>query len=222
MRMERKLLMFDLDGTLVDTLPSITKAINMCAEHFNYPKKTADEVRLAVGNGVDVLLAQTMPCECWEDVEQREKIKSYFAKCYGSTQREIDTCYEGIMEVLEYAKSQGFLLAVLSNKPDILVQIIVKNLFPKDFVSMSVGQSDLPKKPDPCVPLLMTKSLEVLPKNTYFIGDSEVDVLTGKNAGMNTVAVSWGFRDRTVLEEASPDVIIDSREQLLDYLKNLT
>ena len=219
--MERKLLIFDLDGTLVDTLPSITKAINMCAEHFGYPKRSAEEVRLAVGNGVDVLLAETMPTSEWNDSEQRAEIKSYFSKCYANTQREIDSCYDGITDVLDYVKAQGFFIAVLSNKPDALVQIIVNNLFPKDFLSMSIGQTDMPRKPDPFVPLLMAKKMKVLPQNTYFIGDSEVDVLTGKNADMKTVAVSWGFRDRKVLEEAYPDVIIDSRAELLAYFKNL-
>lgn len=220
--MERKLLIFDLDGTLVDTLPSITKAINMCAEHFGYPKRSAEEVRLAVGNGVDVLLAETMPTSEWNDSCRHDEIKSYFSKCYALTQREIDSCYDGITDVLDYVKAQGFFVAVLSNKPDALVQIIVNNLFPKDFLSMSVGQTDMPRKPDPFVPLLMAKKMKVLPQNTYFIGDSEVDVLTGKNADMKTVAVSWGFRDRKVLEEAYPDVIIDSRAELLKYFKSLT
>ena len=220
--MERKLLIFDLDGTLVDTLPSITKAINMCAEHFWYPKKSSEEVRLAVGNGVDVLLAETMPKDEWENLEQRANIKAYFASCYETTQREINSCYDGIMEALEYAKEKGFLLSVLSNKPDFLVQIIVNNLFCEGFICKSMGQTDMPKKPDPYVPLLFAESFGVLPQNTYFIGDSEVDVLTGKNANMKTVAVSWGFRDRKVLEEAEPDVIIDSREQLLDYFKSLS
>ena len=220
--MERKLLIFDLDGTLVDTLPSITKAINKCTEHFGYPQKTSEEVRLAVGNGVDVLLRETMPKEEWENDEQRAKIKSYFAVCYESTQKEIHSCYDGIVDVLDYAKDQGYLLSVLSNKPDALVQIIVENLFSKDYIYKSLGQTDMPKKPDPYVPLLVAKDADVLPQNTYFIGDSEVDVLTGKNAGMKTVAVSWGFRDRKILEESCPDVIVDSRAELLDYLKSLS
>ena len=214
-------MIFDLDGTLVDTLPSITKAVNMCAEHFGYPKRSAEEVRLAVGNGVDVLLAETMPMLQWSDPERRSEIKAYFSSCYAITQSEIDSCYDGITDVLDYVKAQGFLVAVLSNKPDALVQIIVNNLFSKDFLCMSVGQTDMPRKPDPYVPLLMAKEMKVLPQNTYFIGDSEVDVLTGKNAGMKTVAVSWGFRDRKVLENASPDVIIDSRAELLEYFKSL-
>ena len=217
----KKLLMFDLDGTLVDTLPSITDAINMCAEHFGYPKKTSSEVRLAVGNGVDVLLRETMPKDAWDDETQRGEIKRYFAQCYEITQKEINSCYDGIMDVLNCAKERGFAISVLSNKPDPLVKIIAENLFPKGLICESVGQTDMPKKPDPFVPLLMAKNMDVLPENTYFIGDSEVDVLTGKNAGMKTVAVSWGFRDRAVLEAAEPDVIIDSTAQLLSYFREL-
>ncbi len=217
----KKLLMFDLDGTLVDTLPSITDAINMCAEHFGYPKKNSCEVRLAVGNGVDVLLRETMPKDAWDDSVQRDKIKKYFAQCYEITQKKINSCYDGIMEVLNCAKERGFALSVLSNKPDSLVKIIVGNLFPEGLICESVGQTDMPKKPDPYVPCLIAKRQGFLPQDTYFIGDSEVDVLTGKNAKMKTVAVSWGFRDRSVLEAAEPDVIIDSREQLLAYFSEL-
>jgi phosphoglycolate phosphatase len=85
-----------------------------------------------------------------------------------------------------------------------------------------MGQTDLPKKPDPTVPLMIAKGFGVAPADTYFIGDSEVDVLTGKNAGMITLAVSWGFRDRGVLEEASPDFLFDTREELLNYFRNIT
>ena len=215
--MERKLLIFDLDGTLVDTLPSITKAINMCAEHFGYPTKTSCEVRAAVGNGVDVLLGETMPKDEWGDECKRIEIKKHFAKCYEITQKEINCCYSGIMDVLNCTRERGFAISVLSNKPDPLVKIIVANLFSEGLICESFGQTDMPKKPDPYVPLLIAEHQGVLPENTYFIGDSEVDVLTGKNAGMTTVAVSWGFRDRNVLEAAEPDVIIDTREQLLAY-----
>ena len=215
----KKLLIFDLDGTLVDTLPSITKAVNMCAEHFGYLARTSGEVRAAVGNGVDVLLGETMPKDAWSDEAQRKEIKKYFAECYEITQKEIDCCYDGIMDVLNCAKERGFVISVLSNKPDPLVKIIASNLFSEGLICESLGQTDMPKKPDPYVPLLMAENQGVLPENTYFIGDSEVDVLTGKNAGMKTVAVSWGFRDRSVLEAADPDVIIDTREQLLAYFR---
>ena len=128
---------------------------------------------------------------------------------------------DGYVIALEL-KKRGIRLAVLSNKPDKLVKMIVNNIFPDRIISESMGQTDLPKKPDPTVPLMIAKGFGVAPADTYFIGDSEVDVLTGKNARMITLAVSWGFRDRAVLEEAKPDFLFDTREELLTYFRNIT
>ena len=220
--MKKRLLIFDLDGTVADTLPSIAEAVNMCARHFGYPEKSNDEVRLAVGNGVGVLLQKTMPAKAMEDAAQCKKIKEYFAICYEQTQSRVDCAYSGMAEAMRKLYSKGFILAILSNKPDKLVKMIVNNIFPDGIISESMGQTDLPKKPDPYVPLLIASRLGISPDDTYFIGDSEVDVLTGKNSGMVSVAVSWGLRERYVLEAAEPDVIFDTRDELYEYFCNLT
>ena len=222
MKMEKRLLIFDLDGTIADTLPSIAEAVNMCARHFGYPEKSNDEVRRAVGSGVGVLLQMTMPKDAMADAEQCQKIKEYFAKCYEITQAKVDTAYSGMAEAMREFYSKGYILAVLSNKPDKLVKMIVDNIFPDGIISVSMGQTELPKKPDPTVPLMLAEQFGVSPNETYFIGDSEVDVLTGKNAGMISVAVSWGFRERSVLESAIPDFIFDTRAELLNFFSNLT
>ena len=218
---KKSLLIFDLDGTLVDTLPSIAKAVNLCAKRFGFPERSLDEVRLAVGNGVGVLLQMTMPSDAMEDDARREEIKRYFDVCYEQTQAEIDSCYDGIAEAVRGFYRDGYIIAVLSNKPDKLVRMIVENLFPDGIISVAMGQTDLPRKPDPTVPLMIAESFSIAPEDVYFIGDSEVDVLTGRNAGMRTVAVSWGFRDRQVLACAGPDVIIDNCGELADYFKKL-
>lgn len=220
--MKNRLLIFDLDGTIADTLPSIAEAINMCASHFGYPQKSEDEVRLAVGNGVGVLLQKTMPESEMAASDKCAKIKEYFAECYEITQAKVDTAYSGMAELMRKLYSKGYILAVLSNKPDNLVKMIVNNIFSDGIISEAMGQTDLPKKPDPTVPIMIAEKFGVRPEDTYFIGDSEVDVLTGKNAGMITLAVSWGFRDRCVLEEASPDFLFDTREELLNYFLNIT
>ena len=222
MKMEKRLLIFDLDGTIADTLPSIAEAVNMCARYFGYPEKSNDEVRRAVGSGVGVLLQMTMPQDAMADAEQCQKIKEYFAKCYEITQAKVDTAYSEMAEAMRELYSKGYILAVLSNKPDKLVKMIVDNIFPDGIISVSMGQTELPKKPDPTVPLMIAEQFGVSPNETYFIGDSEVDVLTGKNAGMISVAVSWGFRERSVLESATPDFIFDTRAELLNFFSNLT
>ena len=219
--MERKLLIFDLDGTVADTLPSIAEAVNMCADHFGYPQKDEAFVMSAVGNGVGLLLQKTMPEYAVADEKQFAAIKEYFAECYEFTQSRIDSCYEGMSEVMHSLYERGYILAVLSNKPDKLVKMIVKNIFPEGIISVSMGQTDLPRKPDPTVPLMIAEQFGVSARDTYFIGDSEVDVLTGKNAGMVSVAVSWGLRDRCVLEDAQPDALFDTRAELLQYFCDL-
>lgn len=220
--MKKRLLIFDLDGTIADTLPSIAEAVNLCARHFGFPEKSNDEVRLAVGNGVGVLLQKTMPQSAMADAVQSKKIKEYFAICYEQTQSKVDTAYEKMAEAMREFYNKGYILAVLSNKPDKLVKMIINNIFPDGIISISMGQTELPKKPDPTVPLMIAQRFEVDLCDTYFIGDSEVDVITGKNAGMVSVAVSWGFRDRVVLEEAEPDLLFDTREELLEFFNNLT
>jgi phosphoglycolate phosphatase len=222
MMMKKRLLIFDLDGTIADTLPTIAEAINMCARHFGYPEKSDDEVRAAVGNGVGVLLQKTMPQSAMSDDAQNQKIKESYALCYEQTQAKINSAYSGMAELMRELYSKGYILAVLSNKPDKLVKMIVDNIFPDGIISISMGQSELPKKPDPTVPIMIAEKFGVAPTDTYFIGDSEVDVITGKNAGMITLAVSWGFRDRAVLEEVKPDFLFDTREELLTYFRNIT
>ena len=155
------------------------------------------------------------------DADKCAKIKEYFAICYEQTQSKVDSAYSGMAEAMRELYGKGYILAVLSNKPDKLVKMIVKNIFPDGRISMSMGQTELPRKPNPTVPLMIAEKFGVASADTYFIGDSEVDVLTGKNAGMITLAVSWGFRDRAVLEAASPDAIFDTREELLEYFRKL-
>lgn len=221
-RMKKRLLIFDLDGTIADTLPSIAEAVNLCARHFGFPERSDNEVRLAVGNGVGVLLQKTMPQSAMADADKSKEIKEYFDSCYEQTQAKVDSAYSGMAEGMRELYSKGYILAVLSNKPDKLVKMIIDNIFPDGIISISMGQSELPKKPDPTVPLMIAERFGVNPADTYFIGDSEVDVITGKNAEMVSVAVSWGLRDRCVLEEATPDFLFDTRKELFDFFNNLT
>ena len=217
--MKKRLLIFDLDGTIVDTLPSIAEAINMCAHHFGYPESTLCEVRAAVGNGVGVLLQKTMPESEMSNEAQCKRIKEYFAECYEKTQSKLDSAYSGMSEIMRELYDKGCILAVLSNKPDPLVKNIIKKLFPEGVMSIALGQTEMPRKPDPTVPIMIARELGAELADTYFIGDSEVDVLTAHNSGMHAVAVSWGFREREVLLEAAPEVIIDSPEELLKYFE---
>ena len=217
--MEKKLLIFDLDGTLADTLNTIRDAVNMCMEHYGFPTHTYEQVRANVGNGAKQLLRDSLPEGVESDGEEFEKIFAFFQGCYAKTHDRIDGCYDGLYEVVIALYNKGYKMAVLSNKPDAFVKNIVKNLFPEGVMSYALGQSELPRKPDPSVPLMIATSLGIEPASSYFIGDSEVDVLTANNSGMHSVAVSWGFRDREDLVKICPEAIIDTPAELLAYFE---
>ncbi len=217
--MKEKLLIFDLDGTLADTLNTIRSAVNMCMEHFGFPTHTYEQVRANVGNGVRSLLSKSLPADVACEGDEFEDIFAYFQACYEQTHDDIDGCYDGLYDVVMALYAKGYKMAVLSNKPDPFVKNIVKNLFSEGVMVFAMGQSDLPRKPDPSVPLMMASQLGIEPASSYFIGDSEVDILTANNSGMHSVAVSWGFRDREMLDQMHPEVIIDSPAQLLAYFE---
>ena len=217
--MNTKLLIFDLDGTLADTLHTIRDAVNMCMEHFDLPTQSYEQIKRNVGNGIRELIKRSLP-ESFEGENARfEEILSYFNNCYCITHDKVDGCYEGLYEVIMSLHVNGYKLAVLSNKPDAYVKRIIKNLFPDGVIEIAMGQTELPRKPDPSVALMIANQLGFDAKNTYFIGDSEVDVLTAKNAGMKSIAVSWGFRDRNLLELNMPDIILDTPNELFKYLE---
>lgn len=217
--MKIKLLIFDLDGTLADTLHTIRDAVNMCMEHYGFPTHSYDQVREKVGNGVRDLIKRSLPEHEPLEGERFDEILGYFNSCYRITHDKIDGCYDGLYDVIIKLYSKGYKLAVLSNKPDAYVKQIIKNLFPEGVMSVAMGQTELPRKPDPTVPLMIAERLGCKVEDAYFIGDSEVDVLTAKNSGMHSVAVSWGFRGRDVLEAAAPEVIVDTPKELLAYFE---
>ncbi len=216
---EKKLLIFDLDGTIADTLYSIMDAVNMCMEHYGFLAKSYDEVRAAVGNGAKLLIMRSMPQDVASDTQRAEEVYRYFQKCYGVTYNRINGCYEGMREAMLELHSRGYTLAVLSNKPDPYVKGIIKELFDSSVIPLAMGETELPRKPDPTAPHHVARTLGFEASDCAYIGDSEVDVVTAKNAGFASVAVSWGFRSRDVLEACGPDIIIDHPSQLLEIFK---
>ena len=135
---------------------------------------------------------------------------------YGQTYAHCDQCYGGIVESLVTLKKRGYTLAVLSNKQDVYVKALVKSLLPEGLISMAAGQTELPKKPDPTVPLMMAEKLGFMPEETAFIGDSEVDIATARNAHMMAVGCTWGYRERDQLLNSKPDYLLDETTALTD------
>ena len=206
-----KLLIFDLDGTIADTLPSIRESVNKTLVMHGKRERTYEEIREAVGHGAKDLIRKSFEIS---DAEQLERVYSDYDKMYGENYTHIDGCYPGMSEAMHTLKERGYTLAILSNKPHPFLVKIADILFPDGIISIAMGQTDLPKKPDPTVPLMIARELGFTAQQTAFIGDSDVDIFTGINAGMMSVGCSWGYRGRDVLVQSGADVIIDSAKEL--------
>jgi phosphoglycolate phosphatase len=212
------LLMFDLDGTIADTIYSIKDAVNMALTKHSFPERSYDEVKMAIGNGARKLIERSLPESVRDDADTLEAVFCDYEYFYEETYTKLE-CYSGMYESMISLKEKGYTLAVLSNKQDAFVKKIIDVLFEVGTISMVLGQTDMPKKPDPFVPLMIAKELGIAPEECAFIGDSEVDVRTGLNAGMGSVGVSWGYRDRSALEAEGAHVIVDDPRELLEIFK---
>ena len=203
-----RLLILDLDGTIADTIGSIRDGVNLTMEQYGYPLRDYEQVRVAIGNGARELIRRSMPEEAACDASLVDRVFADYNVNYGKTFLNCRECYEGMRETLITLKERGYTLAVLSNKQDVYVKGLVKSLLPEGLISYAEGQTEKPKKPDPTVPLEIAALLGFAPAETAFVGDSEVDVRTGLNAGMLAVGCAWGYRDEAVLREAGAHVLL--------------
>ena len=215
-----KAIIFDLDGTLADTIGSIRTAVNMAMRHYGFHEHDYEAVRRAIGNGARMLIRRLVPSDVAADESRVTEILNYYNARYAETYTEADTCYEGMKNAVLELHRRGYKLAVLSNKPDVYTVALTKILFPEGVMTIAQGQLDsVPTKPDPTAPLDIAARLGVTADECAFVGDSEVDILTAKNAKMYSVGCAWGYRPREVLVETGADIIIDRPTQILDIFK---
>ncbi len=212
--MKKGLLIFDLDGTLADTIWSIRDAVNRTLIAYNMPQRSYEEIRLAIGNGARELIRRSVSAEAREDEALLDRIFLDYDRNYGETCDRIESGYPGISEALSALHQRGYTMAVLSNKQDALVRRVVEVLFPKNWFAAVVGQTDLPRKPAPDVPLMIAEKLGFLPGESFFIGDSEVDIQTAQNAGMTSIGCAWGYRGYEALRKAGADRILENPREL--------
>ena len=216
----KKLLIFDLDGTLADTLPSISRAINLAANEFGYPERSIEDVRRAIGNGARLLCKRLMPDDEAEKDARVDAFLDHYESKYDITYADADKCYDGMSETLEELHKRGYMIAVLSNKQDKYVKPIAAQLVPAHMLAYAAGQREgYPKKPDPTVPLGIAKMLGADLDHCAFIGDSDVDVKTGKNMGVISVGCDWGYRPREELIDSGADFVISRPDELLDIFR---
>lgn len=210
-----KALLFDLDGTLADTIPAIREAVNSTLRHYGFGEKNYDEVRLGIGGGARNLIKSILPAGRTYDEAFVGEVLKYYNGEYEKTFRMSDRCYPGMHEAVEELIKRGYRVAILSNKPDRFVRVMAELLFPDGGISFAAGQGGLPVKPDPASALMVAGKLGVSADECAFIGDSDVDILTAKNAGMRSVGCAWGYRGAQVLRESGAEVIIEKPEELL-------
>lgn len=204
-------ILFDLDGTLLNTLDDLTDAVNYALTQFGYPLQTPAQVRSYLGNGARQLIALSMP----EDQQDQVDTVLDVYRTYYSAHCQIKTGpYAGIPEALA-SLSKTYPIAVVSNKPDVATKPLIAQYFPGIY---ALGErSDCPRKPAP--DMLKKAMADIGVEACVYVGDSEVDVLTANNTGVPCVAVSWGFRDRDVLEESKPAFICDDTADLVEMIE---
>ena len=209
-------ILFDLDGTLLDTLDDLYDAVNYVLRQLGHPRRTKAEVRHFVGNGAYRLLEQALPGD--PAPEQVEKALEFFHSYYNAICNGGATCpYPGIPEALEQLKKQ-YPVAVVSNKPDAAVKILCQKYFP-GVTALGVTEQ-IPRKPAPDMVFAVMKQMGV--DRCIYVGDSEVDVRTAQNAGVPCVSVLWGFRDKWEIEEAGGSIFCEKVSDLPAIIANLT
>jgi phosphoglycolate phosphatase len=203
---------FDLDGTLLNTLEDLTDSTNYALEAFGLPTRSIEEIRHFVGNGVRKLIERAVPEG--ENDPDFEEIFSTFKTHYSKNCRNKTRPYDGIREMLEKLSHSDYKMAIVSNKFDSAVKKLCDEFF-WQYISVAVGNSDGVKpKPAPDTVFTALKELGSEPDEAVYVGDSQVDIETAKNAGLDIISVSWGFRTKQELKDAGATTIIEKPEDL--------
>lgn len=212
-----KLIAFDLDGTLADTLADLAHAVNYALARQSLPTYPVDDYRRFVGNGIDNLIRVTMADAYTPDGAVRAKAD--FQTYYAAHCKDCTAVYDGLPEMLRKLAENGYKTAVISNKPDVFVPEILEKLYPDHRFFAAWGQQqDVPRKPAPDA-LQKLVDLSGLDKSEIlYVGDSNVDVQFAHSAGIKVVGVSWGFRGAEELRQAGADVIVNSAEELYEQI----
>lgn len=212
----KKCVVFDLDGTLLDTLVDLKNSVNFALVECSFKERTLDEIREFVGNGIENLVRRAVP----ENINENDFRKCFeiFKAHYKIHSEDFTKEYNGITEMLKALKQNGFLLAVVSNKADFAVSTLCEKYFPDIFDCAFGEREGIKRKPCPDSVNEVVKLLDVKKENCYYVGDSEVDVKTAHNAELKCIACTWGFRSREVLEAENPEYIIDDVNEIFEIV----
>lgn len=214
--MKYNCVVFDLDGTLLDTLGDLRDSVNFSLSKNGLPERTTEEIRAFVGNGIRLLIERSVPENT--SLDSIDKCFIDFKAHYKDNAANLTKAYDGINDLLCELKNRGVKLSVVSNKADFAVKTLVETYFP-DVFNCAVGEKEgVKRKPAPDTVFAVMNELNVNKNNVIYIGDSEVDIETAKNADIPCICVTWGFRDKCVLEKLCPEYIVDSPEEILNII----
>ena len=212
--MATKAVIFDLDGTLLNTLDDLYISVNYALEHFNYPLRTKEEVKSFIGNGIRDLMTRSCP----EKIENFEEVLAFFKEHYSIHSQDNTRPYDDIMELLETLNEKGITCAIVSNKFDGAVQELKEKYF-KGLITVAVGESPLvKKKPAPDSVLKVMELLNVNKDEVVFVGDADTDIETSKNASIKCVSVLWGFRSKEFLESKGGQIFVNKPLEILNHI----
>lgn len=210
-------IILDVDGTLLETLSDIKASLNMVLNEYGYPGRDYDQVRLAIGKGSKKLVEDSLPNGINE--KQIEEIADKYLKVYGQHYNVETSPYQGISKLLNELENKGLLLAVNTNKPDAYAKDLIAKHFPgNNFVAIFGSRPNVPNKPDPTSCNKIVNIMGLNKDEVLYIGDSESDVKTAKNANLKCVGCLWGFRDLKTLQEAGADYIVKEPKEVLNLL----
>ncbi len=208
-----KAVIFDLDGTLLDTARDICAYINDAMEKFGYPTVDKDSIVRFIGNGARNLVMRCIGKECPD--EHVDEVLKYYNDVYASSDSSLTVPFEGIQELLMDLKSRGYKLIIITNKPQRNTDDLVEKFFKSVGFDAVIGQrTDIKCKPDKTATLAVLSELGVKPERTYFVGDGETDVLTSINAGTRGIAVLWGYRTKAQLSAAGAKTFVETAQEL--------
>lgn len=207
---------FDMDGTILDTLQDICDGVNVTLDHFGWPARTLEEVRLAVGNGAAKLIQRVAPPD--SAPEEVRRALEFYKPYYDAHAQDKTGPYPGIPELVRTLKERGIQAAVVSNKPDESVRRLARRYFPGLFPVVIGDRAEFATKPAPDSTFAALKALGADPAAAVYVGDSDVDIATAKNAGLPCISVTWGFRSRDFLTAHGAQTLVDTPEELLQAI----